>query len=213
MALRRRVTVACALFAVGAIASVPFYRANHDSAKARAHHSLPPDSQSASTVVLQIPSDPERNGEDTHGRTVSSAAPGIRSRPTLRQQPVERDSEWEKPPQISSDFPGVSQQVPPVSTRRRQEGSASSAPASPAAPRDQDGDGPSLHRIRDGDTLRAIARKYLGDSDRWQQIVEINPDVLKDPEVLPVGKEIRIPDRRIAAGQENEPLTPLVPIR
>ena len=49
------------------------------------------------------------------------------------------------------------------------------------------------HRVVDGDTLKALARRYLGNSDRSLEIYEANRDMLPNPEVLPIGAELRIP--------------------
>lgn len=49
------------------------------------------------------------------------------------------------------------------------------------------------HVIRDGDTLESIARRYLGDANRWQEIYELNRQVLPDAEILPIGLELRLP--------------------
>jgi len=49
------------------------------------------------------------------------------------------------------------------------------------------------YRIRDGDTLGMLAKRYLGDENRWPEILEANAKVLTDPEVLPLGAVIRIP--------------------
>ena len=83
---------------------------------------------------------------------------------------------------------------------------------------------PRKHRIRDGDTPKRIAKRYLGHEDRWPEIVALNRDVLPNPDILPVGKELRIPDPASSstANQRDhpvadhealeKPLTPLVPI-
>jgi len=49
------------------------------------------------------------------------------------------------------------------------------------------------HRITDGDSLELIALRYLGDKDRTSEIVALNRDVLGDPALLPIGREINIP--------------------
>ncbi len=51
----------------------------------------------------------------------------------------------------------------------------------------------TTHQIVDGDDLRRLAAKYLGDTERFYEIFEANPDVLRRPDVLPVGQSIRIP--------------------
>ena len=49
------------------------------------------------------------------------------------------------------------------------------------------------HKIVDGDTLASIARRHLGAEDRFLDLFEHNRDVLVTPELLPIGKELRIP--------------------
>ncbi|HEY2147031.1 MAG TPA: LysM peptidoglycan-binding domain-containing protein, partial [Pirellulales bacterium] len=55
--------------------------------------------------------------------------------------------------------------------------------------------GPSapMHRIADGDTLGQLAAHYLGSADRWRELYDFNRDVLTNPELLPIGAELRIP--------------------
>ena len=53
------------------------------------------------------------------------------------------------------------------------------------------------HRLRDGDSLSELARRYLGDAQRQLDIYHLNRDLLPSPDLLPVGVEIRIP---LAAG-------------
>lgn len=52
---------------------------------------------------------------------------------------------------------------------------------------------PRRHRIVDGDSLPAIALRYLGDEHRAAEILAINRDILRDPALLPVGKTLLIP--------------------
>lgn len=51
------------------------------------------------------------------------------------------------------------------------------------------------HKIIDGDTLAALAERYLGRADRAGEIFEVNRDVLTCPELLPIGARLRIPPR------------------
>jgi len=57
---------------------------------------------------------------------------------------------------------------------------------------------PRIHKVRDGDTLSYIAEKYLGRSDRYLDVFEFNRDVLSDPDVLPIGAELKIPPLQTA---------------
>ena len=86
------------------------------------------------------------------------------------------------------------------------------APGSPQLPRKP----PKKHTIHDGDTLESLAVRYLGRRRRAAEILEGNRDVLKDPQLLPIGVVITIPpaDEKsgpadAAAAPEASPLVPL----
>ncbi len=52
-----------------------------------------------------------------------------------------------------------------------------------------------MHRIADGDTLPALAARYLGDARRWVELFQANRRVLSDPAILPLGVELKVPAR------------------
>lgn len=49
------------------------------------------------------------------------------------------------------------------------------------------------HKIKDGDTLAKLAQIYLDDPAREMEIFQSNRHVLQHPEILPIGKWLRIP--------------------
>jgi nucleoid-associated protein YgaU len=55
------------------------------------------------------------------------------------------------------------------------------------------------HRLTDGDSLQRLAERYLGNAARADEIFAINRDVLSEPDLLPLGKIIRIPPRETDA--------------
>jgi hypothetical protein len=61
-------------------------------------------------------------------------------------------------------------------------------------------EGPSTieHRIADGDTLIKLAQQYLGRADRYLEIYDRNRDVLSNPDLLPIGVILKIPQRDAA---------------
>jgi nucleoid-associated protein YgaU len=76
------------------------------------------------------------------------------------------------------------------------EDSRSSQPAPPSPPQrpSQEHEPRHVtHIVVDGDDLKRLALKYLGDAERYYEIFEANPDILTRPDVLPVGKTLRIP--------------------
>jgi hypothetical protein len=50
--------------------------------------------------------------------------------------------------------------------------------------------------IEKGDTLWAIAKKFLGDGNRYPEIFEANKEVIIDPDKIFAGQKIRIPAAR-----------------
>jgi nucleoid-associated protein YgaU len=72
-----------------------------------------------------------------------------------------------------------------------------------------------LHKVRDGDTLSSLARHYLGSSKRFLEIYEANRELLSNPDLLPIGAELKIPPAEVAvrtttpAARVDPPLTPL----
>lgn len=87
--------------------------------------------------------------------------------------------------------------VPPALPRGYPESSASSAsrglaPSTSTARRDAF---VRTHKVVDGDTLAALAERYLGDASRVADIYEANRDRLPSPDALPIGAPLRIPPR------------------
>ncbi|MBI4583326.1 MAG: LysM peptidoglycan-binding domain-containing protein [Planctomycetes bacterium] len=80
---------------------------------------------------------------------------------------------------------------------------APSVPSSAMAPRppnerpdDQTGErgGPRLHQVKDGETLRKLARQYYKDKERWKEIYQANKALLENPHSLKVGMTLKIPN-------------------
>lgn len=49
------------------------------------------------------------------------------------------------------------------------------------------------YEIKSGDTLWAIASKFLGNGSKYTEIFEANREVIKDPDKIYPGQKIRIP--------------------
>jgi nucleoid-associated protein YgaU len=64
---------------------------------------------------------------------------------------------------------------------------AAAADAAKAAAEEQ------YYVIQKGDTLWAIAKKHLGDGNRYPEIFEANKEVILDPDKIFPGQKIRIP--------------------
>ena len=45
-----------------------------------------------------------------------------------------------------------------------------------------------------GDSLSKIAKRHYGDAQKWPRIYEANRNVIKDPDLIYPGQELRIPE-------------------
>jgi nucleoid-associated protein YgaU len=52
---------------------------------------------------------------------------------------------------------------------------------------------PVFHTVQKGETLSAIAKKYLGQANRYPEIFEANKPMLSDPDKIYPGQTLRIP--------------------
>jgi len=55
--------------------------------------------------------------------------------------------------------------------------------------------GPRTHFVVDGDSLQKLAGRYLSDPNRSAEIYDLNRELLSNPDLLPIGAELKIPDR------------------
>ncbi|WP_367715542.1 tetratricopeptide repeat protein [Nitratireductor sp. GISD-1A_MAKvit] len=63
----------------------------------------------------------------------------------------------------------------------------------PQAPENGDA-GDVMYTIKPGETLWSIAADQLGDGERFRDILAINPDLQRNPDLLRAGQEIRLPE-------------------
>lgn len=104
-------------------------------------------------------------------------------------------------------LPGTQLQIPPVELLESQypalvQGTAGPPPTTAAgAPPtgDESGrffispDGQPMYRVGKGDTLTSIAQRHLGRASRWEQIAQMNQDILPSPDRLKPGDVLRLP--------------------
>ena len=70
-------------------------------------------------------------------------------------------------------------------------GGSSTAPAAPQ-PTATSGTGRTYVVVK-GDTLSGIAKREYGNANKWRTIYEANKDVIKDPDLIYPGQELKIP--------------------
>ena len=67
-------------------------------------------------------------------------------------------------------------------------GSSSTAPAAA-------GSGARTVTVKKGDTLSEIAKRELGDANKWHAIYDANRDQIKDPDLIHPGQVLTVPPR------------------
>jgi len=74
-------------------------------------------------------------------------------------------------------------------------------------------DGPRFHVVQKGDTLTALAAKYLGSTRRFGDLYNANRDLLKSADDLRVGMKLRIPEtsvsRRSNVSEDDSTFAPI----
>ena len=53
---------------------------------------------------------------------------------------------------------------------------------------------PVFYAVQSGDSLWKIASKHYGDGNKWPALFEANREVIKDPDLIYPGQQIRVPD-------------------
>lgn len=51
----------------------------------------------------------------------------------------------------------------------------------------------AVHKLKQGESIAFLAKKYYGDSNLWTVIVKHNSSVVKDPDIVPPGTLLEIP--------------------
>jgi nucleoid-associated protein YgaU len=185
------------VISVGVCAALPFRNATTSTPT---HTRKPVESPGAATSLdeltlqLTIPATPV--GAPTPVRQQQPISDMATTKPAPQPQEVRRD-ELQVPPTISSAFEPLGATFPVATSESTQT---------------KNYDEPDrLHRIADGDTLEALAERYLGDRDQWRTIFEANGALLTDREILPIGKEIKIPHAPSLSPDDDDHLVPIPP--
>jgi nucleoid-associated protein YgaU len=86
---------------------------------------------------------------------------------------------------------------PDFSNVRSGGSSTAEAPRPAEAPDDEaptPGSSDRHYVVAEGDSLWKIAQRHYGDGERWRRIYEANRDLIKDPDRIYPGQQLRIPE-------------------
>lgn len=50
-----------------------------------------------------------------------------------------------------------------------------------------------VHKVSKGENLSVIAKKYLGNANKYMDVFNANKDILKNPDLIQIGQELKIP--------------------
>ena len=87
----------------------------------------------------------------------------------------------------------VIEEVPVVEEQKEEPVKAEEAKAAPEEPLYKEGDVIATVRLRKGEDLSKIARRYYGHGDLWVFIYQFNEDHLGDPDNVAIGSRINVP--------------------
>ena len=196
MASWKRRILGVAVISAGACAALPFRNAAVNAPSDVHNAAESPGAvtpRNELTLQLTIPTTPVAVPTNQGEREAQSAA--AKTMPAPQPQEVRRD-ELQAPPSIAAAFQPLAATSP-----------AATEEATPTTNTDEP---QQRHRIADGDTLEAIAEHYLGNRDQWLSIFEANDGLLTDRNILPIGKEILIPQvRRPSHDDTDDHLVPI----
>ena len=52
-----------------------------------------------------------------------------------------------------------------------------------------------IYTVKSGDTLSKLAKKFLNNANRYNDIFDLNKDILKNPDLIKVGQKLKIPNK------------------
>lgn len=87
----------------------------------------------------------------------------------------------------------VIEEVPVVEEQKEEPVKAEKVKAAPEEPQYKEGDVIATVRLRKGEDLSKIARRYYGHGDLWVFIYQFNEDHLGDPDKVAIGSRINVP--------------------
>lgn len=142
----------------------------------------------------RIPAPAADRGRTAKSSRVTAVQTPNGGRPAIVVTPLDRH---ESPPQLAESYPETGR------AGSARWGVSMDMLLPVASPGD---DSARVHKVVDGDTLAALAERYLGSAARAGEIFEANRDVIDDPELLPIGAELKMPPRMVP---DQPPVRPL----
>ena len=82
-----------------------------------------------------------------------------------------------------------------------QSGGSSTAPRAETTPTSRPIETERTYTVVSGDSLSRIAKREYGDAGEWRRIYEANRDIVKDPDLIHPGQELRIPSADAKGGR------------
>ncbi len=125
--------------------------------------------------------------------------------------PSTEPANWSAPQLLNTGYANAGQSAPtatPASYSAPANPAAESQAAPPPWPMPVESAEPRTHIVVDGDSLERLASRYLSDPQRSREIYELNRAVLSAPDLLPIGAELKIPERVASASWDRRGFQP-----
>lgn len=81
-----------------------------------------------------------------------------------------------------------------------QSGGSSTAPRAATPPTPRPIETEKQYTVVAGDSLSKIAQREYGDAGAWRRIYDANRDIVKDPDLIHPGQQLRIPSAETRGG-------------
>ena len=191
--IRRRLISSAVVLTAGFLSALPFYRTEPELTPSSESPRIErPDSEPPANRSLQVPASDLSPAVITNESAQFVSATEVTKTTPSSVQTKKRPTAVM--PQLPNKHPRAQETVPPAAPIRRvAEDTRRVSTTTPGGLAEEKPVTQRMHWIKDGDTLEEIAHRFLGDRARWDEILQCNRDVLMDKDILPIGKQIRIP--------------------
>ena len=180
----KRWIVGLVILVVGCCAALPFPRRAMDGSTSTQDLTLPTTADANSQLQLMLAT--------SASTPTNSGAQGLHDQHRIKPLRLSSPRSITGRPKPAAQLPSIEESYPTGIPAIQPPADQFRAPQE-ETPLDQQARRNRYHQIQDGDTLKELATRYLGDAGQAAAIYNANRSILASPELLPLGRWLRIP--------------------